>query len=265
MNLTLHVTGQRKDGYHLLDSLVAFADVGDRVSVRAADEMSLEVVGPLSEGVPTDATNLVWRAAALFDTPVAITLSKYLPAAAGIGGGSSDAAATLLALSDLTGERTLPVGVSDLGADVRVCLMRQAARMSGIGEVVEPVTALPQLYAVLANPRVEVPTPAVFKALTTKDNAPMPRKLPKWQGTKQLIDWLAAQRNDLEAPACDTAPVISDVLAALKALPDARLARMSGSGATCFALFTSRDAADAGAKSLAADHPDWWVVSATLT
>ncbi|MEC7764651.1 MAG: 4-(cytidine 5'-diphospho)-2-C-methyl-D-erythritol kinase [Pseudomonadota bacterium] len=265
VNLTLHVTGQRKDGYHLLDSLVAFADVGDRVTVMAADEMSLDVTGPMAEGVPTDASNLVWRAAALFDTPVAITLSKHLPAAAGIGGGSSDAAATLLALSDLTGERRLPEGTATLGADVRVCLMRQAARMSGIGEVVEPVGALPPLHAVLANPRVEVPTPAVFKALTSKTNAPMPRKLPKWQGAAQLIDWLAAQRNDLEPPAMDAAPMITEVLSTLSALPEARLARMSGSGATCFALFVSRDAAQAAAAQLAADHPDWWVTPATLT
>ncbi|MBL6427421.1 MAG: 4-(cytidine 5'-diphospho)-2-C-methyl-D-erythritol kinase [Maritimibacter sp.] len=265
VNLTLHVTGQRKDGYHLLDSLVAFADVGDRVSVMAADELSLDVTGPMSDGVPTDARNLVWRAAELFDQPVAITLSKHLPPASGIGGGSSDAAATLLAMSDLTGERTLPEGAAQLGADVRVCLTRQAARMSGIGEIVEPVGPLPQLHAVLANPRVEVPTPAVFKALASKTNAPMPRKLPKWQGTKQLIDWLAAQRNDLEDPAMQVAPVIVDVLAALTTLPDARLARMSGSGATCFALFASREAANGAAAALAELHPDWWVVPATLT
>jgi 4-diphosphocytidyl-2-C-methyl-D-erythritol kinase len=265
VNLTLHVTGQRRDGYHLLDSLVAFADVGDRVSLRAADALSLEVTGPMAAGVPADETNLVWRAAALFDVPVAITLSKHLPAAAGIGGGSSDAAATLLAMADLTGDKVLPEGATDLGADVRVCLMRQAARMQGMGEQVGPIAGLPPLPAVLANPGVDVPTPTVFKALTDKSGKPMARKLPKWPGVKGAIDWIASQRNDLEPPAIATAPVISDVLADLAALPGARLARMSGSGATCFALFDTRDTADAAAARLAEARPEWWVTPATLT
>ncbi|MBV7379742.1 4-(cytidine 5'-diphospho)-2-C-methyl-D-erythritol kinase [Maritimibacter dapengensis] len=265
VNLTLHVTGQRKDGYHLLDSLVVFADVGDRVAVREAEAMSLDVSGPMAAGVPTDASNLVWQAAALFDRPVAITLSKHLPAAAGIGGGSSDAAATLLAMAELTGEKRLPDGSVELGADVRVCLMRQAARMSGIGEVVEPVGNVPPLHAVLANPRVEVPTPAVFKALETKENKPMSKALPRWQGTKALIDWLAAQRNDLEAPAMAAEPVIAEVIATLRALPQARLARMSGSGATCFALFETRDAAEAAAATLVDTLPGWWVTPATFS
>ncbi|MBV7407955.1 4-(cytidine 5'-diphospho)-2-C-methyl-D-erythritol kinase [Maritimibacter sp. DP1N21-5] len=265
VNLTLHVTGQRKDGYHLLDSLVVFADVGDRVSVMETEEMRLDVTGPMASGVPTDQSNLVWRAAALFDRPVAITLSKYLPAAAGIGGGSSDAAATLLAMSDLTGQTRLPEGSVELGADVRVCLMRRASRMQGIGEVVEPVPNLPPLFAVLANPRVEVPTPAVFKALTAKENPPMALKLPKWQGTRILIDWVASQRNDLEAPAIAAAPIIADVIASLAALPGARLARMSGSGATCFALFDTREAADAAAATLAQAQPEWWVTPATFS
>lgn len=264
MNLTLHVTGQRADGYHLLDSLVVFADVGDRVAVREAEAMSLEVTGPMAEGVPDDARNLVWRAAALFGRPVALTLSKYLPAAAGIGGGSSDAAATLLALADLTGHKTLPEGVAELGADVRVCLLRQAARMSGIGDEVVPVTGMPPVHAVLANPRVEVPTPAVFKALDRKTNAPMASRLPKWQGTRQLIDWVQAQRNDLEKPAMALAPVIAEVLSDLAALPGARAARMSGSGATCFALFETRGGADEAARLLGAARPDWWVTPATL-
>ncbi|HBZ44832.1 MAG TPA: 4-(cytidine 5'-diphospho)-2-C-methyl-D-erythritol kinase [Maritimibacter sp.] len=265
VNLTLHVTGQRDDGYHLLDSLVVFADVGDRVAVMEADETSLEVTGPMAEGVPTDATNLVWRAAALFDRPVKITLSKHLPAAAGIGGGSSDAAATLLAMAELTGQKQLPAGSVELGADVRVCLMRQATRMRGIGELVDPVTNLPPLHAVMANPRVEVPTPAVFKALPNKVNPPMSAKLPKWQGTKQLIDWIVAQRNDLEAPAMGAEPVIADVLSALAALPGARTARMSGSGATCFALFETRGEAEEAALHLAKAQPDWWVTPATFS
>lgn len=265
VNLTLHVTGQRKDGYHLLDSLVVFADVGDRVSISPSEKLSLDVTGPMAEGVPADSSNLVWKAASLFDTPVAITLSKHLPAAAGIGGGSSDAAATILALADMTGDKTLPEGAVALGADVRVCLMRQSARMSGIGDIVEPVAGLPPLFAVMANPRVDVPTPTVFKALVDKNNAPMPKTLPRWKGTKQLIDWVSSQRNDLEAPAIEHAPVIQEVLDALGELAGARLARMSGSGATCFALFETREAADAAAKRLAQAHPQWWVTAARFS
>lgn len=258
INLTLHVTGQRKDGFHLLDSLVVFADVGDRISVRLATANKLEVTGPKAAGVPTDGSNLVCKAADLIGLPVHITLSKHLPNAAGIGGGSSDAAATLLALAELSEDSRLP-DVSELGADVRVCLMRQAARMRGIGEEVNPIEGMPPLFAVLANPGIDVPTPTVFKTLAMKKNAPMPSKLPRWKSTKALIDWLATQRNDLEAPAIACAPEIAITLAALDVLPGAKLTRMSGSGATCFALFETRDEAKKAAAVLQTRQPDWWV------
>lgn len=264
INLSLHVTGQRADGYHLLDSLVAFADVGDRVRVMPADALSLEVTGPLAEGVPADDSNLAMRAARLFDHPVAITLDKHLPMAAGLGGGSSDAAATLYAMADLLGTQTLPAGAVELGADVRVCLARQAARMRGIGDEVVPVEGFPPLAAVLANPGVAVSTPEVFAALTDKQNPPMPKRIPRWRAAWSAIDWIAKQRNDLEAPAQAVAPAIGTVLAALGALPEARLARMSGSGATCFALFDDQDAAAAAASALAAAQPGWWVTAAVL-
>ena len=263
VNLTLHVTGQRADGYHLLDSLVVFADVGDRVTVMPADKMSLEVTGPMAEGVPTDSSNLVMKAAALFGVPLRMILSKHLPAAAGIGGGSSDAAATVMAIADLLEEKRLP-DVSVLGADVRVCLLRQAARMSGIGEVVEPVAGLPPLHAVLVNPGVDVPTPAVFKALETKKNAPMPKRLPRWKDASALSEWLATQRNDLEAPAVAQAPVIAEVLEALNGCTGVTLARMSGSGATCFGLFPTDEMAAAAATDLAVRHPTWWVRATKL-
>lgn len=259
INLTLHVTGQRNDGFHLLDSLVVFADVGDRISVRLAAANKLDVTGPKAAGVPTDGSNLVCKAADLFGLPVHITLSKHLPNAAGIGGGSSDAAATLLALAELSEDSRLP-DVSELGADVRVCLMRQAARMRGIGETVDHVAGLPPLFAVLANPGVDVPTPDVFNALTDKANAPMPKKLPRWKTTKALIEWLATQRNDLEAPAIACAPEIANTLQSLRALPAAKLTRMSGSGATCFALFETQDEAKKAAAALQNCQPDWWVV-----
>ncbi|RME15642.1 MAG: 4-(cytidine 5'-diphospho)-2-C-methyl-D-erythritol kinase, partial [Alphaproteobacteria bacterium] len=258
INLCLHVTGQRADGYHLLDSLVAFADVGDRVRVMPADKTSLKVTGPMAEGVPDDAGNLVMKAAALFGLPVAIELEKHLPMAAGLGGGSSDAAATLFALADLTGQTTLPEGATELGADVRVCLQRQASRMRGIGDDVAPLPEMPELHAVLANPGIEVATPEVFAALENKANEPLPRRIPRWRGSWSAIDWIARQRNDLEAPALSIAPVIGDVLAALAALPGARFSRMSGSGATCFALFEERAEAEAAAETLAEAQPDWW-------
>ncbi len=263
VNLTLHVTGQRADGYHLLDSLVAFADIGDRLRLEPAETTRLKVTGPMAEGVPTDASNLVMQAAGLYDRPVAITLDKHLPMAAGIGGGSSDAAAVLLAMAELTGS-PLPAGATGLGADVPVCLMRQAARMRGIGEDVQPVAGLPELHAVLANPGVAVPTPAVFRALSEKNGAPMPKRLPRWRGGWSAIDWIARQRNDLEPPAIAIAPVIGEVLAALSTLPGARLARMSGSGATCFALFETRSEADHAAETLAATRPGWWIAAMTL-
>jgi len=234
------------------------------VRVVPAESLSLEVTGPMAEGVPADATNLVWKAAALHDLPVAITLEKHLPTAGGIGGGSSDAAATLFAMADLTGNTTMPEGATGLGADVRVCLARQAARMRGIGEEVQQLQGVPELHAVLANPGVAMSTPEVFAALETKNNEPMPKRIPRWRGAWSAIDWISKQRNDLEEPALKLAPVIGDVLAALSALPGARMARMSGSGATCFALFEDRAEADAAADDLADAHPDWWVTAATL-
>ena len=264
INLTLHVTGQRADGYHLLDSLVVFADVGDRVRVMPAEETTLEVTGPMAEGVPADASNLVAKAAALFDLPVAITLEKHLPMAAGVGGGSSDAAATLYAMAELTGTNTIPEGAVDLGADVRVCLMRQASRMRGIGEDVQPVEGMPELYAVLANPGVAVSTPEVFAALEDKNGLGMPKRIPRWRGAWSAVDWISKQRNDLQAPAIALFPVIGEVLEALRALPGARFARMSGSGATCFALFEERAEADMAAEQLAEAQPGWWVTAATL-
>ncbi|WP_371169462.1 4-(cytidine 5'-diphospho)-2-C-methyl-D-erythritol kinase [Aliiroseovarius sp. 2305UL8-7] len=265
VNLSLHVTGQRKDGYHLLDSLVVFADVGDRITVSPASEPSLEVTGPRAEGVPTDGTNLVAKAASLFDLPVRIILSKHLPSAAGIGGGSSDAAATILALSEITGDTRLPAGVTDLGADVRVCLLRQAARMRGIGDDVSPCPGLPPLFAVLVNPGVEVATPKVFGKLAKKANAPMPKRIPQGLKTVAFVEWLAAQRNDLEAPAVALSPVIANVLDAIRRLPNVRLSRMSGSGATCFGLFGSEAEAQNAAKLLAEQNPNWWVTPTKLS
>ncbi|MGV6811916.1 MAG: 4-(cytidine 5'-diphospho)-2-C-methyl-D-erythritol kinase [Brevirhabdus sp.] len=264
INLCLHVTGQRADGYHLLDSLVGFASVGDQITVRPAPVLRLEVTGPRSAGVPYDGRNLALKAARLTGQGADITLDKHLPAAAGIGGGSSDAAATLRALTDLTGAPLPPLKtLLRLGADVPVCLLAKGARMRGIGEQVDPVT-LPLVPSLLINPGVEVPTPAVFAALDSKENEPLPNVLPAFADVPSLVTWLRGQRNDLQRPAIAAAPVIEDALAALAAT-DAGLFRMSGSGATCFGLFASDAARDAAANQIAAAQPGWWVQPVTLS
>lgn len=260
VNLTLHVTGQRADGYHLLDSYVCFADLGDIVRVAPAQEMLLRVTGPRAEGVPADARNLCWRAAEAFGAPVAIELEKHLPAAAGIGGGSSDAAAVIRAMDRLF-SRPFPGDALALGADVPVCLLGHAARMSGIGEAVLPLSQ-PAMAAVLVNPGVGVSTPDVFRALTSKDNGAM-EDWPLDGDRARMLDWLRAQRNDLQAPALALQPVIGDVLLALEG-QGADLARMSGSGATCFGLFETRSLARAAAQRLSDSHPGWWVVDCAL-
>ncbi len=260
VNLTLHVTGQRADGYHLLDSLVMFADIGDTVTLRPADAMALTVTGPRAQGVPATETNLCWKAAQAAGQTVAITLDKHLPAAAGIGGGSSDAAATLRALETLCGTVGQTLVELQLGADVPVCRLARSARMRGIGEDVAAVT-LPPVAAVLVNPGVAVFTPAVFQALPKKVNAPM-TALPTEPGFEDLCTWLGAQRNDLQPPAISLQPMIATALEALAV--DARLARMSGSGATCFGLYPDRASADRAAARIAARHPAWWVAATVL-
>lgn len=247
VNLTLHVTGQRDDGYHLLDSIVVFADVGDRLWFEAGPQMQISVTGPFAEGVPVDHRNLVWQAAELAGWKGRITLEKNLPHGAGIGGGSSDAAAVLRAFGGAGQAVTL-------GADVPVCLSSLPQRMQGIGDVLNPLQALPNMEIVLVNPRVVVPTGSVFSGLALKHNPPMAETLPAFADAQAFCAWLGAQRNDLEAPARLIAPEIS---AALQELKGALLARMSGSGATCFGLFAS--GAAQAAQRIAQAHPDWWV------
>lgn len=267
INLALHVTGRRPDGYHLLDSLVVFADVGDTISVRPSNRLSLEVTGPRAAGVPSDSSNLVLRAAALLgERHAAITLEKHLPAASGIGGGSADAAATLRALARLAGVALpAPEATLALGADVPVCLASRPVRMDGIGENLSPVPDLPPLPAVLVNPGVEVSTPAVFAALKHRNNTAMAAVPEGLQTPADLAHWLETQRNDLEPPAMELSPRIGVVLEALRRQPECLMARMSGSGATCFALFPDATTARAAAARLDAAHPGWWTADCTLT
>ncbi|MFD0859027.1 4-(cytidine 5'-diphospho)-2-C-methyl-D-erythritol kinase [Roseovarius aquimarinus] len=265
INLTLHVTGQREDGYHLLDSLVMFADLGDRITVRAADDTSLEIIGPMAEKTPHGTDNLVLRAADLMGVTAHITLDKHLPIAAGIGGGSSDAAATLRALSQLSG-RDIPEDVLSLGADTRVCCAAThgAARMSGIGDKVVGAPGLPELHAVLVNPNVPCETARVYRNLKNRENAAMPDELPQDCDAAELIGWLTGQRNDLQEAAIEAEPVIAQIFAALEVTPGCLLTRMSGSGATCFGLYADAETAASAAGRLHQTHPGWWVSAARL-
>lgn len=253
INLALHVTGRRADGYHLLDSLVAFTALGDRVTV-APGPLSLAVTGPFAAAIPAGEDNLCLRAARAVGAQARITLDKQLPPASGIGGGTADAAAVLRALGQMPGD---PLA---LGADLPACLLSQPLRMRGVGEILDPV-ALPRLHLVLVNPGVALPTPAVFAALAARQNPPLPAALPGFADAAALTGWLAGTRNDLQAPALALAPAVADCLAALTGA-GAQLARLSGSGATCFGLFPDAAAADSAAGALA--RPGWWV-RATVT
>lgn len=258
VNLTLHITGQRADGYHTLDSLVLFAKIADRLWFTDGDTLGLTVDGPFAAGVPTDARNLVWCAAEVAGWTGHIHLVKNLPHGGGIGGGSADAAAVLRRLGGQ--EHAL-----SLGADVPVCLTPKAAHMSGIGDQVEPVDDDITFFAVLVNPGLHIPTPAVFQALTSKTNAPMSTMPARGANLASWLDWLKAQRNDLEAPAIAQAPGIAEVLQALRATPDVLMARMSGSGSTCFGLYPTFAAADQAARMLADAHTEWWCKATSLS
>lgn len=267
INLTLHVTGRRPDGYHDIDSLVVFAAIGDRLTASVATQTGLNLVGPQASGLSGGPDNLVLRAASLFVPPIHadLTLEKNLPVASGIGGGSADAAACLRALSVLSG-RDIPSSaqVLSLGADVPVCLSDHPMRMRGTGERLDPVPALPPMSILLVNPGMEVSTPAVFRTLSTPDNRPMAQTLPVWADADGLSDWLAHQRNDLQPPALSLVPAIKDVLEALSRSPGCGLARMSGSGATCFGLFKDASAAKDAERVIAAAHPSWWCAAAPV-
>jgi len=274
VNLYLHVIGRRPDGYHLVDSLVAFADVGDRLTVEPGASLSLEISGPETVGLAAVGDdNLVLRAARLLadysktDRGAVVHLEKNLPIAAGIGGGSSDAAAALRALAALwqvaIGEEAMLRLGAELGADLAVCLHGGAAWVGGIGDRVEPTADLPQAGIVLANPRRELPTPAVFAARAGPFGkagrfAPMP------SDAAGLARALVPRRNDLSDAAIGLVPEIAAVLARLAALPGALLARMTGSGATCFALFADRGTAEDALALLAAAEPRWWCAAGGL-
>lgn len=273
INLALHVTGRRADGYHLLDSLVAFTRFGDRVTVAPSDEDRFEMTGPYAAGLPADDGNLAVRARAAMraefgrSEPVSITLEKNLPVASGVGGGSSDAAAVMRGLAALwhlptDRERLARVGIG-LGADVPMCLAARPLLARGIGDEISPVDGFPSLGIVLVNPGVGVSTAAVFAALASRDSAPLP-PLPSHLDFHTLCNWLETTRNDLEAPARTLEPAINGALSALKKA-GAHFVRMSGSGATCFGLFESGNLAKRAASEIRTRRPGWFVAATRNT
>ena len=274
LNLYLHVVGRRDDGYHLLDSLVAFADIADRVAAEPSSRLSLAITGPFAGDLGGDpVTNLVWRAAEALaarlgrSAGAALALEKNLPVASGIGGGSSDAAATLKALAARwqapLDDGALEDIAAKLGADVPVCLAARSSWLGGVGDRVEPAPALPPAALVLVNPRIALPTASVFKTRRGPFSSAA-RFTEAPADARALAALLAERRNDLTDAAVAQVPVIATVLKRLAATDGARIARMSGSGATCFALFESAVLAEAAAASLRAAEPDWWVAAGRL-
>lgn len=307
INLYLHLTGRRANGYHELDSLVAFADVGDRITATRANDLTLSVSGPYGDTIGGDADdNLVIKAARTLADHAGVPaqahlhLEKNLPVASGIGGGSADAAATLKALvalwnlelpdehirhaaqqisdekdtaraletlfklwrDDLNSDLMLTVALQ-LGADVPVCLEGHAAYMGGIGEKLDLAPHLPPAWLVLVNPGTAVSTPAVFQARSGDLSQPA-RFYESPRDAAHLAHLLKDRRNDLTQAALSLAPVIAEVLAALETQDDALLTRMSGSGATCFALFATPDAARVATNRVRAMHPGWWTIAAKM-
>ncbi|MBI2255059.1 MAG: 4-(cytidine 5'-diphospho)-2-C-methyl-D-erythritol kinase [Proteobacteria bacterium] len=273
VNLYLHVVGKRADGYHLLDSLIVFAETGDDIRVSPADDLTLTIDGPFGNGLDTGAGNLVMRAAlALRDLAgtaqgAAIHLTKNLPLASGIGGGSADAATALSALIDLWQVKPERVALyklaEKLGADVPVCLDGRPAFVGGVGEDIEAAGTLPETHILLVNPLVETPTPAVFKARRGGFS-----ESARWHQVPataaDLAAYLKGRKNDLTDPAIVVAPVVADVLGAIAATPACLLSRLSGSGATCFGLYESAAAADAARAAITARHPGWWSATARI-
>jgi 4-diphosphocytidyl-2-C-methyl-D-erythritol kinase len=282
VNLTLRVVGRRVDGYHDLESMVAFADCADRLSLTPGSTLNLRTTGPLAQDCGEIADNLVFKAAELLGERVPdlklgdFTLDKVLPVAAGIGGGSADAAAALRLLAQMNGlaiDDARLIEVAKLtGADVPVCLASRPCVMTGVGETLLPLS-LPKLPCVMVNPRVPLATRDVFNALGLRNGellvgiADVLRATAWPEDGASVEDWvevLAAGSNDLEAPATRIQPVIGEVLAALSATNGAWLVRMSGSGATCFAIFENTPEAQRAAQKIQRDHPRWWVHAGTL-
>lgn len=275
LNLALHVVGRRADGYHELQSLVAFADVADDLEATEAPADRLRISGPFAPALPNGETNLVMKAVAAFRARwpgrvgmgLALELRKNLPIAAGLGGGSADAGAALRLMAALSKE---PIPIADLsalaltlGADVPMCLVSRPAEVRGIGEIVRPLQSFPACHAVLINPLEPVVTADVFRRLRGHAFGPAPA-LPQPLTRPELALWLSETRNDLEPPAIEIQPAIRGLIDTMKTTPGCWLSRMSGSGATVFGLFGSSAQAHQAAHDLRARFPGYWVAAAPL-
>ena len=263
VTLTLHVTGQRDDGYHTIDSLAMFADIGDRMTITMPGSFKLSLEGAMLDGVPDDHNNTVIRAARLMRMKADFVLEKNIPHAAGLGGGPGDAAATLRILSGFSGKPVPGDGI-ELGADVPLCLQSESARVTGIGDIVTPIHGLPSLNAVLVNPRLPVLTTEVYKRLKHKVNRPMPDRVPYFETPSEFAKRLKGMRNDLQEPATEKEPVTRQVFDTLERTPGCLLTRMSGSGGTCFGIYNDQETARSAAGRLRESHPSWWVAATQL-
>lgn len=276
INLALHVTRRREDGYHDLESLIVFADITDELVAEPADQDELNINGPFAAGLGSGSTNLVMRAVSAFrqrwpdraPAGLRLGLTKNLPVAAGIGGGSADAAAALRMLHRLSGQ-TLPLAdltdlAAGLGADVPACLLSRPLVARGVGEILSPLPEFPDLFIVLVNPLVPVVTADVFRRLRSHDNYPLPELPDPLTRPAQLGLWLAETRNDLEPPAVKLLPAIGALVDELAGTAGCMLARMSGSGATVFGLFGSAGQAHQAAALMRERNPDHWVAAAPL-
>jgi 4-diphosphocytidyl-2-C-methyl-D-erythritol kinase len=271
INLTLEVGARRTDGYHPLQSAVMFADAGDWIEAAPADDLSLAIAGPFADGLAADESNLVLRAARLLGSRqgARLRLEKNLPVASGIGGGSADAAATLLALNQLWGLGLSADALADmakqLGADVPVCLRKHSAWITGAGELVAPLRA-PRLDAVLVNPGKPLSTPAVYRRFDELGlgSGFTPRPSADWANAQEAFSAVMKFGNDLEAPANSLLPELAPLLATLRGDPRVMAAGLSGSGATCFALTSNAEAALELAAVLASQNNDWWVRATAL-
>jgi 4-diphosphocytidyl-2-C-methyl-D-erythritol kinase len=270
INLFLHVGDKRADNYHALESLVVFAEIGDRIEFAPADDVALKLTGPFAAQTPKGEDNLVLKAARALQAVanqlpgVAITMEKNLPVAAGIGGGSADAAAVLRGLNLFwqlnRPEAELLEIAAALGSDVPACFLSRPCWMEGRGEHVARTPALPSVAAILVNPGVQLSTKDVFGALNARTGAGAMRPPPSTiQTLWDVVAYLDDAGNDLEAPACQLRPVIDEVLDALNEEPGCALSQMSGSGATCFGLFDGKQFALGAAERIAQEHPHWWV------
>ena len=271
VNLCLKIVGQKSNGFHLLDSIVGFTEFGDHLSFKKSDELKLTAKGAFSDQIPVDKSNLILKAAELLrtinniKTGAHITLTKNLPPSAGLGGGSSDAAATIRGLSRMWGTDLPEIhDLMKIGSDLPVCINQKTQHMKGFGEVLEEINTFPNLPILLVNPLKKVSTQTVFRMLKNKKNPPLSKYEKLFQAKKDWINWLLLQRNDLMEPAVKVEPVISEVLQLISKQISVEKVSMSGSGATCFGIFENKHDCDLAMQRVRLERPDWWSVSTEI-